>query len=171
MSAELRHLPISVSRWTALRAELAAAHGLEEDDDVLPDTLDGITDLGDQIATLIGLALENESFAEAIDKRVSDLRSRKDRLVKAAKAIRAAVAEAAADAGIKKLPRPEFTLSFGISKPSLIGEANPDDLSPEFVRLKKEIDRTKVKEAIDAGRPVPGFSLSNGRPTVRVLTK
>lgn len=171
MSAELRHLPMSVSRWTSLRAELAEAYGLSEDDDALPDTIDGLTDLGDQITALIGQALENESFAEAIDKRISELRTRKDRLNKAAKAIRSAVAEAALEAGLKKLPRPEFTLSFGISKPSLTGDASPSDLSPEFVRVKLELDRPKIKAAIDEGRAVPGFSLSNGRPTVTVRVK
>lgn len=164
-------LATATARWKGLRAELMETYGLSEDDEALPDTLDGIADLGDQIAALISHALENESFAEAIDKRITDLRARKDRLNKAAKAIRSAVAEAAADAGIKKLPRPEFTLSFSISKPSLSGDASPEDLPAEFVRIKREIDRTKVKAAIDEGRAVPGFTLSNGRPTITVRVK
>lgn len=171
MSAELRQLPVSISIWNRLRIELAEAYGLADDDDALPDTLDGEADLGDQIATLISDALEKEMFAEAIDKRISELRGRKDRLNKAAKAIRAAVADAAAEAAIKKLVRPEFTLSFGVLKPSLAGDASADDLPDDLVHVKREVDRRAIKAAIEAGRPVPGFHLSNGRPTVAVRVK
>jgi hypothetical protein len=167
-------LSVNVSIWNRLRADLAEAHGLKPEDPdygtVLTDTLDGCADLGDQIHALLRLASENELFATALDHHIKSLRTRKERLAASASAIRGAVAEAAHEAGLKKLPRPDMTISFGMSKPSLAGEADANTLDDEFVRVKREINRTAIKKAIDEGRHVPGFRLSNGRPTVTVRT-
>lgn len=169
MSAALKTpLAASVAIWSRLKSELAEAYGLEPDDDALADTLDGEADLGDQIHKLLQHACEQELFAEALDKRITEYKARKDRLNRAAKAIRQHVAEAALEAGLKKLPRPDMTVSFGLSKPSLVGEADPDTLPDDLVRTKREINRTAIKAALEAGKDVPGFAISNGRPTCTV---
>jgi phage host-nuclease inhibitor protein Gam len=167
MSAALQ-LATSVAEWTRLKTELREIHGLEPDDDALDDTLDGELSLGDQIHALLRVACENELFAEALDKRITEYKARKDRLSRAAKAIRQHVAEAALEAGLKKLPRPDMTVSFGLSKPALVGDADPDTLPDALVRTKREINRTAIKAALDAGQDVPGFTISNGRPTCTV---
>jgi cation transport regulator ChaB len=122
------HTPLApaIATWSRLKAELIEVYGLEPDDDALTDTLDGELDLGDQIHKLLQHACEQELFAEALDKRITEYKARKDRLNRAAKAIRQHVAEAALEAGMKKLPRPDMTVSFGLSKPALVGEADPD---------------------------------------------
>jgi hypothetical protein len=167
MSAALQLAP-AIATWNRLRAELVEVYGLEPDDDALTDTLDGELDLGDQIHKLLQHACENELFAEALDKRIGELKARKDRLNRAAKAIRQHAAEAALEAGMKKLPRPDMTVSFGLSKPALVGEADPETLPDHLVRTKREINRTAIKAAIEAGQDVPGFALSNGKPQVTV---
>ncbi len=168
MTAELRHLPTSLAIWSRLRTELAEAHGLDENDDVLPDSLDGITDLGDQLVELMRYAVELEAMAEALVGMVKTMQARKDRFLKTSTTIRQHVAEAAREAGIPRLTRPDVTLSFGMTKPALAGEADPDALPDEFVRVKREVNRTAIKAAIDAGREVEGFRLSHGRPSVTV---
>lgn len=167
MSAALQLAP-AIANWTRLKAELAEAYGLDADDDALADTLDGEADLGDQIHALLRRACENELFAEALDKHIATLRTRKDRLNKAAKAIRQHVAEAALEAGMKKLPRPDMTVTFGLSKPALVGDGDPDLLPDSFVRIKREINRTAIKAALEAGQEVPGFAISNGKPTCTI---
>jgi cation transport regulator ChaB len=164
------HAPLApaIATWSRLKAELIEVYGLEPDDDALTDTLDGELDLGDQIHKLLQHACEQELFAEALDKRITEYKARKDRLNRAAKAIRQHVAEAALEAGMKKLPRPDMTVSFGLSKPALVGEADPDSLPDHLVRTKREINRTAIKAAIEAGQDVPGFAMSNGRPTCTV---
>src|SRR4051812_12601062 len=88
------HTPLApaIATWSRLKAELAEAYGLEPDDEALTDTLDGQLDLGDQIHKLLQHACENELFAEALDKRITEHKARKDRLNRAAKAIRQHVA-------------------------------------------------------------------------------
>jgi len=170
MSAALQLAP-AVATWNRLRTELIEVYGLEPDDDALTDTIDGEADLGDQIHKLLQHACEQELFAEALDKRIAEYKARKDRLNRAAKAIRQHVAEAALEAGMKQLPRPDMTVSFGMTKPGVAGEADPDQLPDDLVKVKRVLNMTAIKEAVEAGRDVPGFYRTNGRPTVRVLTK
>jgi cation transport regulator ChaB len=167
------HTPLApaIAEWTRLSAELREVYGLDPEDEALGDTLDGALDLGDQIHKLLQHACEQELFAEALDKRIAEYKARKDRLGRAAKAIRQHVAEAALEAGLKKLPRPDMTVSFSMTKPGVAGEADPDQLPDDLVKVKRVLNMAAIKEAVEAGRDVPGFYRTNGRPTVRVLTK
>jgi cation transport regulator ChaB len=164
------HTPLApaIATWSRLKAELIEVYGLEPDDDALTDTLDGETELGDQIHKLLQHACEQELFAEALDKRITEYKARKERLNKAAKAIRQHVAEAALEAGMKKLPRPDMTVSFGLTKPALDGEASPDALPDDLVRVERKPNRSAIKEALESGREVPGYWLTNGRATCTV---
>jgi hypothetical protein len=61
-----------------------------------------------------------------------------------------------------------MTVSFGLSKPALVGEADPETLPDDLVRVKREPNRTAIKAALEDGRDVPGFVMSNGRPTCTI---
>lgn len=164
------HVPLSiaVSMWDRMKTQLVHEYGLDPDDPVLTDTLDGETDLGDRIVTMLREALENERFAKALDDFIEEKHHRRERLLARAKAIRKTVAWAAAEAGLPKLTRCDMTVSFTKPKPVLAGTADPTELPDDLVRIKREINRTAVRAAVEAGRDVPGFRLTNGEPGVRV---
>ena len=61
-----------------------------------------------------------------------------------------------------------MTVSFRIGPPSLVGSADPAGLPDSLVRIKREANKTAIRQAIEAGDDVPGFSMSNGRPVLTV---
>ena len=164
MNQHVRIQPATIALHKQIEAKLIEEFG--EDNDAIPDTLDGLTDLGDQIQAVLQTVCEQEAFAKALDGEIARLKARKKRLVRSAQIGRQVAAEAALEAGTKKLSRPDMTVTFGLTEPGLDGDADPATLHDEFVRVKREINRTAIKEALDAGRDVPGFRLTNGRPTL-----
>ncbi len=168
MSAALRSLPASVEVWLRLRDRIAAEFQIEAHDEAMPDTLDGMTDLGDRCHALMRQAAQDEAFADALSGLILNMEIRRNRYLKRAKAVREAVAEAAHEAGLSTLRRPDMTISFGMSKPSLTGSADPASLPDHLVRIKREPNRTAIKAEIDAGRHVEGYALSNGKPSLTV---
>jgi hypothetical protein len=70
-------------------------------------------------------------------------------------------------ASIRKAELPEATLSIrsGQQKVLIINEREiPDD----FMRMRKEPDKTRIKAAMLANENVPGAVLSNGQPSLAI---
>ena len=74
-------------------------------------------------------------------------------------------------AGIDGKILPEATISIRKGQPQLVGEADPASLPDELCKISRDVDRAKVKEELRAGRDVPGFSLSNGAPSLTIRVK
>jgi hypothetical protein len=150
--------------WANLHAKLSAEHDL--DDDELFDTLDGELDLADRLRSLIRKRREMLANADALKTMIKEMTERKLRLEKTAESISNAVVHAMSEAGLRKLSAPDFTVSLGQGKPPLAGaeHLDPASLPDHFVRVERSVNRTALREALDAGEHIPGVYLGNPQP-------
>ena len=83
----------------------------ELDEDTLADTLEGITDLREMLAELVRSALDDEALASGLSTRLSDMKTRLERLEARAARKRHVVLEAMTQAELKRLEEADFTAS------------------------------------------------------------
>ena len=157
--------------WATLRDKLSEESGL--DDDELMDTLDGELDLADRLRSLIRKRRHLLADADALKGMIREMTERKLRLEKTADAISNAVVHAMSEAGIRKLSAPDFTVSLGQGKPPLAGaeSLDPTLLPDRFVRIERTVNRTALREALDAGEDLAGISIYLGNPAPHLIVR
>lgn len=140
------------------------------DEVTLADTLEGLTDLNEVLAAIIRTALFSEALAEGLKGHITALQGRLERMNERNVERRRIVRDAMAEADIKKVTAPDFTLSIRAGSPSvvvveerLVPEAYWEPRQP---RLNKAVVLADLKQGVE----VPGALLSNPEPvlTVRV---
>jgi hypothetical protein len=157
--------------WATLRDRLAQESGL--DDDELMDTLDGELDLADRLRSLIRKRRQICADVDALKQMIKEMTERKLRLENAANSISNAVVHAMSEAGIRKLSSPDFTVSLGQGKPPLAGadSLDPTSLPDRFVRVERSVNRTALREALDAGEDLSGISVYLGNPQPHLIVR
>ena len=166
------HLEISIegARYLQLKERLFAQYP-QADDETLRDTLDGITNLHEMIATIIRSALVDEALQVGLRTRIEDMRQRLARLDERGAKKRQLALEAMCEVGLKKLEQPDFTASTRAGVPSLI--IMSEVLVPEtyWVPQPPKLDRQALLADLKRGAEIPGTQLSNPQPTLAVRTK
>jgi len=139
-----------------LRAELGAI----DDAQLVLDTLDGETDVFDVLDALVEAVSKDSLLIDAARERVKRLEARKDRM-------RATVQQMLEALELKKVERPLYTASLTYNSKALV----TDDtlLPPQYIRHSP--DMIGINKALRAGEQIPGATLSNPQPTLRVTTK
>jgi hypothetical protein len=141
------------------------------DDVTLSDTLEGISDLADQLGAVVRSALDDECLADALKARLADMRERLGRWQRRAERKRALVAEVMRDAGLPRLVTPEFTASVRPVPPGLV-VTDESAIPPAYwVPQPAKLNRQELIGRLKAGTPVPGAGLSNGGSTLAVRTR
>lgn len=159
-------LHAELTRHSILKDELLRRFpSLADDEQALIDTLDGISDLKEQITEVIRSAEDDEMLADAISDRIDQLKARQERLRTRSKGKRDAAFHAMQEAGIKKIEAPDATISLARSPVSVL--ITDDALIPgEYLRQPEppapKPDKKAIKEALVAGQEIPGCILSNG---------
>ena len=164
-------LKISAVGYVSLRERLIARFPeLAEDEQALLDTLEGESDLNEQIILLIRSTVEDEASVEALKAIMARMSDRCKRIADRAKAKRSMVAETMAETGVKKITAPDFTISQTYAKQSVV-VSEVADLPSWAIRTKTitEPDKDAIRIALAQG-PVPGASFSNAYPTITVRT-
>lgn len=151
---------------------LRVAHpDLVEDDETWMLAIESETDL-DAVLTKIVRKIEDTKALEVGTKdRLDELRARKDRFGRKVDSLRGLAFKMMEAAGVDAMVLPEATISIRKGLPHLVGEADAASLPDELCKISRDVDRTKVKEAIKQGRDVPGFSLSNSSPSLTIRVK
>ena len=153
-----------------LRDQLAAQFP-DADEETLMDTLEGMTDLTEMVASVVRSRLDDLALFAALRARMSDMQERAGRLEQRADKKKEVVASVMERACLKKLTEPDFTLSLRSTNPPLVvtdeGEIPEDFWKPQTPKL----DRQGIINALKAGREVPGATLGNGGVTISVRTK
>ncbi len=130
----------------------------EADEDTLRDTLEGMTNLTDMLAEVLRSCLEDQSLASALRARIADMQDRLSRFEERARKKRELVCTVMAEAELKKLTEPDFTVSLRPARAPLtiIDEAAiPGDYwKPQPAKL----DRMGLISALSNGRGIPGPS-------------
>lgn len=149
---------------------LAAFPELADDETALADTLEGITSITDTIAGYIRSALDDDALADALATRIKDMGERKGRLSARAERRRAIALSLMRAADIKRVERDDFTVGVGWAQRAVV-VTDETLLTDDYVRTTREPNKVAIKNAIGAGKTVPGAMLNNGHPTLSVRTK
>lgn len=157
--------------WQTLRERLKAQFELEEDDPALIDTLDGATELNERLVKVAHAAKEAEAFAEAIKGMIGDLQARKQRLERRAEYYRGQIAWAMQETGQKSIVSAGLSLGqrMGNAKVIIDEKLLPDEWKKSKVTLVP--DKDLIETDLDAGKDIPGVSLSNPMPILTIRSK
>lgn len=140
---------------------------LADDETLRADMIEGCTDALEAMSVLANWDDETDATIEVLKARESLLKTRRQRMERRKEVIRATMLKVAEAANLKKFALPECTVSLTTGQPR-VEVVDPDDLPAEFLRVTVEADKTKLKEALKAGRTVLGAVLTNGTPTITV---
>jgi hypothetical protein len=156
----------------ALLAALEAA-GLADDDDIITDSIEGETNAMEAVSNLLRRIGESESMMDGLQAYIKALQDRKARVQDRTTSMRKAILGFMSEFGIKKIERPEATVSMGAGQQSVGYSPDFDarSLPPVFQKVTVEADKAKVKEALKAGEVIPGCWLTNAQPTLTVRVK
>ena len=159
---------MATTRHEALRAELLGRWPeLKDDPEATEDTLEGLSDLPDMLAAVVRSALADEDTVDALQARIKKMQERVARIELRAIRKRNTALHFMQEAQLRRLEPPDFTASLGIGKGRTI-IVNEADLPKEYVRVKREPDRTKIGAALRAGEEISGAALSNPEPWISI---
>jgi hypothetical protein len=160
--------PMDLDWLARLRDQLLAIEpDMATDEQLLTDTIDGETDILDQLRAVIRHAVEAELFADALQRHLKVLEQRRSRFEARSDACRSAVRDAMETLGLKSLLAPDFTVSIVPGRPRVV-VSDAALLPPEFVRTKSEPNLSAIAAALKEGAEVPGATFSNTAPIITV---
>jgi hypothetical protein len=161
-------LPLIQNEITSLLASIYINNPeLKEDDDFKSDILEGSTDYLDIVnKCLLELSITT-GYIEGIKITRTRIEDKIQRYEKREQAIRSILRRLLEIADMKTVRAPNGTISLAIKTP-VVQIINEDLLPEEFMRIKKEPNRTLIGQKLKAGEDVPGATLSNGGETLIV---
>jgi Gp157 protein len=159
-----------VSQYLILTGTLKERYG-ELDDEILSDTLEGISDLPETVAAVIRSSLDDEAYILGLKRRLEDLQARLARLRERYEKKRALARWAMVEADLEKVMAADLSVSLrkGGEKLEVIDEARvPTDY---FVPQPPKLDRKALIEALKRGEMVNGALLVMAEPTISVRVR
>jgi hypothetical protein len=152
---------------------LAQYPELEGDEDLRADMLDGETDITRLLTALHRYREDTRALADGSQERLDELLSRKKRLALRTDFISKLMQGILTIAEIRKIELPEVTLSLRNNPSLLVIDEDIDfkDMPDDLMRVKRELDRKKIREALEQGRNVPGAVLVPAPASLSVRVK
>ena len=159
-----------VSHYLILADTLKERYG-ELDDEVLKDTLEGISDLPGTIAAVIRSSLEDEAYILGLKGRLDDLQARLARLRERYEKKRDLARWAMVEADLEKVLCEDLSVSLrkGGDKLEVIDEARVPETF--FVPQPAKLDRKALILALKAGEMVNGALLVMADSTISVRVR
>lgn len=159
--------------FAELKAKIAEAFDLDENDEAVLDTVEGQSTLHEMILASIRYAKRREAMADAMSAIIKDNQERKGRHERAAEAIRAAVTQAMQEAGVPKVEAADITITQRRSKPKPV--VVDETQLPAWAITYKAVPNRKAIEShfeVDgADFECPGVVIANGEGGIIVRTK
>lgn len=155
-----------------LTEQLRGLHELVESGELPPDaiqdTLDGLEGEITQKAEKIGHVVANwQSDQDAIDAEIKRLQARKKHISNAESRLKDYLRYNMEASGTTKISCPLFSIT--LTKPQkVVVIDNETWLNEEYIRVKREVDKTKIKAALKEGAIIPGAHLEDGKPGIRI---
>lgn len=159
-----------VSDYKAMREQILAAYPQIEDDlDLLLDTLEGETNLTDRIAWMVRQIDDDEIMISGIKDRMTALQARLVRIQQRLQAKKDMIVEALEDTDIPKITKPDFTLSLR-SVPGTARVTEEDKLPDEYTTTvtTTKPNMRQINIALRAGKEIAGAVLSNSYRTLTI---
>jgi hypothetical protein len=138
------------------------------DDATLADTLEGLTNLHEVLASVVRIALVEEALAGGLKTHIKVLQDRLDRLSHRAMARRQIVRDAMLEVDMKKVAAPDFTITLRPGSPSVVIVDEKVVPSPYWQAREPRLDRAQLLSDLKRGHSVAGAHLSNPEPVLSV---
>lgn len=153
-----------------IQSLIAAYPELAEDEELRASMVEGSTEAFDVLARCVAHEAEAKAMSTALASRMDDLKIRVSRFEKRRDAMRDLIFRIMSAADLRKAELPEATLSIRPGVAKVIVE-NEGDLPDDFWRVTRSVDKAAIRDALKAGKFVPGATMSNGEETlsIRVL--
>jgi hypothetical protein len=153
-----------------IQSLIAAYPELADDEELRASMVEGSTEAFDVLARCVAQEAEAKAMSTALAARMDDIKIRVSRFEKRREAMRDLIFRVMSAANLRKAELPEATLSIRPGTAKVI-VSNEDDLPDDFFRVTRSVDKAAIRDAIKAGKFVPGAELSNGEPSlsIRVL--
>lgn len=145
---------------------------LDEDMDLLRDTIAGETDFASIIAKVVAEALESRFLSDGLSSYIEAMKARQSRLERKGDALRSLALDLMNTAGETKLTLPLATISVRQGPSSVVIE-DVALLPQGFTRTEINVIPLKkeLKDALSAGDVVPGARLSIPEPSIQIRSK
>jgi hypothetical protein len=137
---------------------------LNEDEDLKADMLEGATDFRETMERILRRTQDSIYLAKAAQNAENDIYERKKRFEKRVDFGRNLMLRLMEAAEVRKLEFPTATLSLMVTAPQVV-ITNEDEIPDEFMRIKKEPNKTLIKQALEKS-DVRGATLSNGGTSI-----
>lgn len=163
----MHHLNIERANYQAVRQRLLETY-TDLDEETLEDTLEGITDLNDMLATTLRSALDDESALQAIKERIEKMRCRAARLRSRALKKRQACLAIMEECKIGKLNADDLTASVRKGR-ERVDIFDVSALPERFLIVQPPLpDRRGLLKALQSNEAVDGAKLIVGDPLLSV---
>jgi Siphovirus Gp157 len=141
------------------------------DEQTLADTVEGLTDLDEILASIIRAFLADEALASGLKGRIAEMEARLERLQDRAAKRRQIVRETMAELDLKKITAPDFTASLRPGMASLVVLDEASIPSIYWEPRDPKLDRVSLTADLKQGTDVAGATLSNPEPVLSVRTR
>lgn len=143
---------------------------LAEDDVLRADMIEGETDAFTFLSVIARKIGEAKALSDGANGYAKELLDRCERLDRRNESLRKLAFTIMDAAGLKKAELAEATLSIRNGQRKVI-IADENQIPEPLWRVKRDPDKTAIREKLLAGEYVPGAELSNAEPTLSIRTK
>src|SRR6478609_292355 len=150
-----------------LETLLAINPELAEDDVLRLDMIEGETTALDILDKLIQAEREAKVLQEGITAEMDRLSKRMWRFVDRQRLIRKYIMQIMEAANLRKVERPAATVSIANGRPKVV-IIDESLIPPAYIRTKTEVDKESIGKTLKAMGEVPGATLSNPEPQLRI---
>jgi len=144
---------------------------IAQDEILRADMLEGETDIKELVTEIHRMMEDAKGMRDGMQGRLDDLLTRRTRFQHRIDFGRDLIFAILDAAQMRKLELPEVTVSLRNNPPQLIGDTTADYLDDAYVKITRSVDRKAIREALEAGRAVDGYTLSNAPPSLMVKVK
>lgn len=149
-------------------ASLLALHPELEEDDVLRlDMVEGETNALEIIDRLIEAEKDARCLEEATGNAIEQLKKREVRFANRRDVVRKYILRIMEAANLRRVERPAATVSIAAGRPKVI-ITDEAAIPPAYHRIKTEIDKESIAKTLKTLGEVPGATLSNPEPQLRI---
>lgn len=149
-------------------ASLLSLHPeLEEDDVLRQDMIEAETGALELIDKLVKAEREAKWLADGVAECIDHFLRRRERFENRRVALRHYIRQIMETANLKKVERPAATVSVAAGRQKVV-ITDENVLPDDCVRIKREPDKTRIAAQLHRGDFVPGATLSNPEPVLRI---
>jgi hypothetical protein len=149
---------------------LLANPELEEDDVLRADMIEAQTGAFEYLSRLVRAIGMTEALDDGLAAYITELKERRSRLEQRVHSLKTLISKVMNAADLSKAELAEATIFIrrGVKRVIITEE---EMIPRDYLRIKTEPDKTKIKEAITAGGTVPGAVLSNAEDQLVINVK